>query len=925
MYSRTCICGVAVLLCVAAAAIEPMRNVHFSPLDPAVTDPADFWMPLWNEVPQDYCTSPRYPVVPTAGPIAMDVLEDLFPNGTVPKVPAKPTNNWQKNLWGFGWDQLPTGDQWGAIYPYPYVVTPKAGTIIVMYPGMPIDLTVDRAMTQGFAYPQDVPLGHPPIHNASYPWMTMAGSFDMVLQIRNGMSPRIRNMSDLGAIIDYRDPAQANKTVATLYLVKGSPFINVECFGADLALGQDGVAPPIIGLNNLPPGQVVTGNDFVLSSAQGPNHPEAATWHAFFQNPIALNYASPPNGPINATGLYTGLVQIAVGEKNDIEAPMLMANKGTYARDGHVEYDTNSTHAVVRFKYEVQGNGTLTMLAIPHQTVLFDYEHMQTHNTSFWCVKGNMTAVRGDTWNMTYKLTSVGFGDELTIDAGMKEGLREAALVDYNLRIVRCPGDNDTIGYPGHMNMELYAYARDLSGYVDVAVALEALGERELARNISVKMLSCMSWVLRRPAKAPYACPLPINNTVQCVRDMMDVYYDQHWGGLITGWYDRFAAHYCQCDLPGGPDACKGHNYCDNTDGWDAFSNYGNPFYNDHHFQYGYVVRNLAWALYFQEVKGVDLGMNKTVVANVTKQALAFARDIAHPDAAKDRYFAKLRHKDAYDGHSWAEGYDYSGRIVTWMNQQSGGEAVNAYYAIYLLGFAVNDTNVRDWGRINMATEAQSLGQYQHLSNQTKNGSKHNQPTRAIDDWGKCLPILFGNGASGATYYGPNPMFQCGITVLPISPITREWVDADWALEAYEWMAWHNNRSGECIFYNPMTMAENPCPGQYASNWTGNEWGCCPTNVGYADNQWRAWPDWYPTMYVFLGAAKPQEAWEYLQYRNFSLPTEKLPIPYLNSAGQVVGYHRTLSMTAAFFHVATHDRSAHHAKHVRGTRHGHRH
>jgi hypothetical protein len=891
----------------SAAAPATRYNVKFGPLDPNVTDPAEFWMPLWNDVPQDYCTTPRYPIVPTPGPIAMDVLYDLIPNGTVPHVAAKPTNNWQKNLWGFKWDELPTGDQWGSIYPYPYVVSPKAGTVIIMYPGMPVDLSEDRAMTQGFAFPIPVPIGNPPIDNASYPFMTMAGSFDMVLQIRNGMNPAIRNMSDLGVTIDYRDPEDDNRTVATLYLVKGSPFINVECYGAELALGQNGIAPPIIGLNNLPPGQIVTGTDFVLTSAQGPNHMEAATWHVLFENAIGLNFASPPNAPINATAPYTGLVQIAVGELNDVEATLLRSAKGTYARDATVEYDVSSTNATVRFNFDVKGNGTLVMLAIPHQTELVNLTAHGATNTSFWCVKGNMTAFRGPVWNMTYNLSSVGFGEQLAIDPRMRDGLLRAAMLDYELRIVRCPGDNDTLGYPGYMNMELYAYVRDLASYTDVAITLEALGQREYATKLTSKMLSCMSWVLKRPEKAPYACPLPINNTVKCARDMLDVYFDQQWGGLITGWYDRFATGYCQCDLPGGPYACVGKNYCDNQDGWDGFSNYGNAFYNDHHFQYGYLVRNLAWALYYQEVKGVNLGMNKTVVANVTKQALAFARDIANPDPVNDKYFTKLRHKDAYDGHSWAEGYDYSGRVVAWLNQQSGGEAVNAYYGVYLLGLAIGDDNVRDWGRINMATEAQSISQYQHLSNKTK--SKVNQPTQVIDEWGKCLPILFGNGASGATYYGPNPMFQCGITVLPISPYTREWVDADWAMEAYGWMQWHNNRSGECVFYDPLTMAENPCPGSYGSNWTGNEWGCCPTNVGYPDNQWRAWPDWYPTMYMFLATAQPMEAWTYLQYANFSSPTAHLPLPYLNSFGQVVGYHRTLCMTAALFHIATNDRS----------------
>ena len=124
--SRLCVAECFAVLASAAVA-EMARNVKFTPLDPDVTDPAEYWMPLWNDVPQDYCTTPRYPVVPSPGPIAMDVLHQYLPNGTVPNASAKPTNNWQKNLWGFEWSEFPTGDQWGAIYPYPYVVSPKSG------------------------------------------------------------------------------------------------------------------------------------------------------------------------------------------------------------------------------------------------------------------------------------------------------------------------------------------------------------------------------------------------------------------------------------------------------------------------------------------------------------------------------------------------------------------------------------------------------------------------------------------------------------------------------------------------------------------------------------------------------------------------------------------------------------------------------
>jgi len=303
--------------------------------------------------------------------------------------------------------------------------------------------------------------------------------------------------------------------------------------------------------------------------------------------------------------------------------------------------------------------------------------------------------------------------------------------------------------------------------------------------------------------------------------------------------------------------------------------------------------------------------MNATTLKNVTKQALLFAREIGNPDDTKDPYFTYARHKDVYDGHSWAEGYDYSGRFVSWNNQQSGGESINGYYSIYLLGLALNDSNVRDWGRVTLATEMFSLAQYQHLSNTTSD--KKDQPVAQITEWGKCISTLYGMGFSGNTYFGPNMLFECAITFLPVTPITREWVSPHWANESFSWLEWAVNSSGYCVFYDPETMDKNPCPGQYGTNWTGNEWGCCPTNEGYVNNQWRTYPQWMPYLYTIESFFNASNAFEKLQYSNgYFQPTLDLPFPYLANRTvnqpQVVGYQADATLTTLLFNVATHNR-----------------
>lgn len=905
-------------------------NVQFGPLDPKNTDPTQFWMPVENPVPNSYCQNPRYPIVPTFGDIAMSVLHTLWPNGTVPAVPPKPTNTWQKNLWGFNFSDH---SNWGAVYPYPYIVQPRDGIVSLMYPGAPRNETGNRAMIQGFTHSGPAMKNRKPIANASYPWMVMSAAFDFAVQINNGMYAMLGEVGAMNARVDYyynQPPANNKPTakpVAKLHIVKGSPFVTFELNNAALQFGAPGPYPPIIGVKGITPGEKMTGSHIVFQVAEGPLHMEAQEWHAFFSTPVTVTLPDPPNQPIQivgrgAGGTVTGTLKLATGEMDDKEGTWLRSIQHTVATSATVSYDMDDAknQSTMKFNWKTLGNGPLTMLALPHHARLIRLagkaKAMNLTKTKYWCNKGNMTAITGNSWNLTYNLSSSGFSEKIfVVNESKKAAVRRAALLDYSLRVHRCPGDNDTYngtqGVPGYMNLELYAYVRDLSQYSEIATILESVGMRSHAVNLTKKVLECIKPVMKRPEALPYPCPAPINGTLQCVRDMQNVYYDTKWGGLITGWFDRFAAHYCQCDKPGDAYACRGYNYCDNPRAWDGFSNYGNAFYNDHHFQYGYLLKSLGWAIYFQKSLHADLNMSESLIANYTKQALAFARDIANPDEKKDRFFTTLRHKDVFDGHSWAEGYDYSGRSLTWVNQQSGGEAIMGYYGVYLIGLAINDTNVRDWGRIHAATEAFSIHQYQHLSNET--AEDNDLPTQQINQWGRCLSILIGNGASGATYYGANPLFQCGITLLPVMEYHKEWIRPEWAREAARWIRWHDERTGECYFYNPLNQSQvdnNPCPGvNQTKNFTGNAWGCCPDNLDapydYPLQQWRMDPRWVPYLYILdsIGGNETR-AWEELNYtQGFDKPTKEL-WPYLWD-GRVVGFSHDITVSQALKFVAT--------------------
>ena len=138
--------------------------------------------------------------------------------------------------------------------------------------------------------------------------------------------------------------------------------------------------------------------------------------------------------------------------------------------------------------------------------------------------------------------------------------------------------------------------------------------------------------------------------------------YDSHWGGVIS----------CGCQFDSKTSACS-NQFPDCPSIQDPGMNFGNGFYNDHHFHYGYHIYAAATVAHFDN----DWGRKHF------EQVLYLVRDIANP-SEDDVYFPKCRQKDWYQGNSWASGIPLpypNGR-----NQESSSEAIAAYEAVTLFG-----------------------------------------------------------------------------------------------------------------------------------------------------------------------------------------------------------------------------------------------
>ena len=107
--------------------------------------------------------------------------------------------------------------------------------------------------------------------------------------------------------------------------------------------------------------------------------------------------------------------------------------------------------------------------------------------------------------------------------------------------------------------------------------------------------------------------------------------YDNAWGGMLSCGCVIDNTNDPHCTNTGVPSMAN----CPTLTDWNQ--DFGNGFYNDHHFHYGYY-------LYAMAVLGK---FDPAWLDSVKEQALMFARDVANPSTS-DVFFPVTRHKDWY-------------------------------------------------------------------------------------------------------------------------------------------------------------------------------------------------------------------------------------------------------------------------------------
>lgn len=160
--------------------------------------------------------------------------------------------------------------------------------------------------------------------------------------------------------------------------------------------------------------------------------------------------------------------------------------------------------------------------------------------------------------------------------------------------------------------------------------------------------------------------------------------------------------------------------------------------------------------------------------------------------AMEGLFFPLARHKSWYDGHSFSSGLFPT---VNGKSQMSSSEAVNCYYAAYLWS-SVRNSNVlaesadlMDFARLLLATEIRGAKKYWHMipSKIVSNQTSLLVPALYDDSFAK--NYMVGNlgmlDAVASTWIGANPLYVHMINFLPVTAITYELFDKEYAEEQY--------------------------------------------------------------------------------------------------------------------------------------------
>jgi endo-1,3(4)-beta-glucanase len=420
---------------------------------------------------------------------------------------------------------------------------------------------------------------------------------------------------------------------------------------------------------------------------------------------------------------FQGTVQVAKIPNDATDAVEVYDSAaGAYPTSGSISGSVEGTTGRYTLSWKKGGvqSQELLMFALPHhmQSLSEETKGSVTDIKLMTTVKGTGVAIRGESWTLEEPLNidmefapyQPGYGSVRDVSPEDAALINEAGASELQQDMSEM-SNLDSMYYSG----------KELAKYAGIVFAVNDMGKNvSLAQGGLERLKVAMARFVDNKQKFPLV-------------------YEDAWGGAAS------SASY-------------------NTG--DSGQDFGNSFYNDHHFHYGYHVYAAAVIAYLDPT-WLETGTNKAWVNTLV-------RDYAN-SITDDPYFPFSRNFDFYHGHSWAKGLFAS---ADGKDQESSSEDTMASYAIKMWGSVIGDKAMEARGNLMLAIQTRSLDNYYLYRD-----SNEVQPREYIGN--RAAGILFENKIDHVTYFGNKIEYIQGINMIPMMPFStvtrrRDFVQTEW-------------------------------------------------------------------------------------------------------------------------------------------------
>jgi len=358
---------------------------------------------------------------------------------------------------------------------------------------------------------------------------------------------------------------------------------------------------------------------------------DGTTWliYAFPASGITFSLSQSGNSLIGDRE-FSGYIQIAkIPIGNTAAEAVYDRHAGTYTTGITLFGSTSSWTGTYGFKFITAGRASSSLLhfALPHHASSFDSPTQNTATALYLqsTTMGLMQAYTATKWTMTETLpldiTFLPGGSQVSFSTKAITAIRKAVQSEVQ----------QDISTLSNLNSQYFA-GKALAKYAEIClVANDILKDSTLTTTCLSKLKSAFSRFSSNQQPAPLC-------------------YDFVWRGLIS------------------------------TAGLsDPGADFGNTYYNDHHYHYGYFVHTAA---IIGHLDSAWLTQSNVDYVN------SLVRDVANPSSS-DPYYPVFRSFDWFVGHSWSKGLFSS---ADGKDEESGSEDYNFAYGMKLWGIVTKNS-----------------------------------------------------------------------------------------------------------------------------------------------------------------------------------------------------------------------------------------